>query len=56
MTFPYETMVCVRCIISAASNTMSKAQDTMAFDYDIMVCIHNIILTASNIMNKHMIQ
>ena len=52
MTLAYDTMACIRNIISTASNIMIKVQDTMTFAYDIMVCIHNIILTSSNIMSK----
>ena len=50
MTFAYHITVCIRDIISTASNMICKAHVTMKFSCDIMVFIHNNLSTASNIM------
>ena len=41
MTFAYHITVCIRDIISTASNMIFKARVTMKFSCDIMVFIHN---------------
>ena len=41
MTFAYHITVCMRDIISTASNMIFKAPVTMKFSCDIMVFIHN---------------
>ena len=50
MTFAYHLTVCIRDIISIASNIIFKARVTMKFSCDIMVFIHYNLSTASNIM------
>ena len=50
MTFAYHITVCIRDIISTATNMIFKARVTMKFSCDIMVFIHNNLSTASNIM------
>ena len=50
MPFAYHTTVCIRDVISIASNIILKARVTMKFSCDIMVFIHNNLSTASNIM------
>ena len=50
ITFAYHITVCIRNIISIASNIIFKVRVTMKFSCDIMVFIHNSLLTASNIM------
>ena len=50
MTFAYHRTVCIRDIISTASNIIFKAHVTMKFSYYILVFIHNNLSTASNIM------
>ena len=50
MAFAYHIAVCIRDIISIASNIIFKARVTMKVSCDIMVCIHNNLSTASNIM------
>ena len=50
MTFACHITVCIRDIISTASNMISKARITMKFSCDIMVYIHNNLSTASNKM------
>ena len=49
MTFAYHIAVCIRDMISIASNIIFKARVTMKVSCDIMVFIHN-LSTASNIM------
>ena len=54
MTFAYHITVCMRDIISTASNMIFKARVTMKFSCDIIVFIHNNLSTASSIMmNAH---
>ena len=50
MIFAYQITVCIRDIISIASNMIFKARVTMKFSCDIMVFIHNNSSTAYNIM------
>ena len=50
MAFAYHITVCIRDIISIASDIIFKARVTMKFFSDIMVFIHNNLSTASNIM------
>ena len=50
MTFAFHIKVCIRDIISTASDIMFKARVTVKFSCDIMVFIHNNLSTASNIM------
>ena len=50
ITFAYHIAICIRAIISIASNIIFKARVTMKVSCDIMVFIHNNLSTASNIM------